>query len=191
MNRLIDRRGIETAVYEPAEDSYLLVRTAVDHVDENDLVLDVGTGSGFVGATISRETGASAVAIDVNPFACERASRAGLSTVRGDLVSPFLADTFDVVLFNPPYLPTDPDDEWEDWMEVALSGGPTGRSVIESFLDEVSRVLSPRGRVFLLVSSLTGVEEVVVHAAKEGFSAIALADETFPYETLTVLKLIQ
>ena len=76
-------------------------------------------------------------------------------------------------------------------MERALSGGESGREVIEPFLDVVGRVLAPDARVFLLVSSLTGVDAVVDRAAENGFSAVALRDESFPFETLTVLKLVR
>jgi release factor glutamine methyltransferase len=114
-----------------------------------------------------------------------------MEVVRADLVAPFQADAFDVVAFNPPYLPRDPDAEREDWMEVALTGGETGREVIEAFLDGVDRVLAPGGSVFLLVSTLTGVEDVVEFAGARGFSAAAVRDESFPYETLTVLRLFR
>jgi len=111
--------------------------------------------------------------------------------VRADLTTPFPESAFDVVLFNPPYLPVDELAERDDWMEIALSGGETGREVIEEFLDDVGRVLAPDGRIFLLVSSLTGVDEVVDRAADAGFSAAALRDESYPFETLTVLKLVR
>ncbi|MFC4549111.1 methyltransferase, partial [Halorussus sp. GCM10023401] len=55
----------------------------------------------------------------------------------------------------------------------------------------VGRVLAPDGAVYLLVSSLAGVEEVVELAADAGFSAVALRDESFPFETLSVLKLVR
>lgn len=188
---LAERRGLETEVYQPAEDSALLADAAVEQVDAGDRVLDVGTGSGYVAARVTSETGASVVGVDVNPVACRRARDRGVETVRGDLVDPFRDDSFDAVLFNPPYLPADPDAARDDWMEVALSGGESGREVVDPFLDTVGRVLRPGGIVLLLVSSLTGVDEVVERAGGAGFSAAALADESFPFETLTVLKLVR
>jgi release factor glutamine methyltransferase len=209
---LRDVEDAETAVYQPAEDSRLLAAVAGEHVAADDRVLEVGTGSGYVAETVANETGASVVGSDVNPHACEQARERGIAAVRADLVSPFRDGTFDAVLFNPPYLPAhDPVDEAADdapeenhadppasddgdhsvdWMERALSGGESGRAVIEPFLDAVGRVLTPDGRVFLLVSSLTDIEAVVDRAAENGFSAVALRDESFPFETLTVLKLV-
>lgn len=193
MTDLADRRDVETEVYQPAEDSGLLAETAIADLRDHprDLVLEVGTGSGFVAERVADETGARVVGSDLNPHACRQARELGVEVVRADLVEPFRAGAFDAVLFNPPYLPTDPDEEREDWMEVALSGGKDGRKVVDPFLAEVGRVLASDGVVYLLVSSLTGVDEVVELAAEAGFSAVALRDESFPFETLTVLKLVR
>ncbi|ELZ04353.1 HemK2/MTQ2 family protein methyltransferase [Natrialba aegyptia] len=194
---LKDQRGVETDVYQPAEDSELLAESACDHLGKrtrdrpDTTVLEVGTGSGYVASRVADETNARVIASDLNPHAVGQARREGVEAVRADLVSPFADGAFDAVLFNPPYLPTDPDNEWDDWMEYALSGGEDGRAVIDPFLASVGRVLDPDGVVYLLVSSLTGVDEVVEHAGEAGFSAVAIADESFPFETLTVLTLLQ
>lgn len=189
MTDLARRRGVDTRVYAAAEDSALLAGVAAEFVDDSDRVLDVGTGSGYVARRIAETAGARVVGVDVNPHACRRARERGVPVVRGDLVAPFRADAFDVVAFNPPYLPTDPDAEWDDWFETAVSGGATGREVVKRFLDDIGRVLAPGGDVFLLVSTYTGVEAVVAYAGERGFSAAAVEDATFPGETLTVLRL--
>jgi len=188
---LAERRGVETTVYQPAEDSALLAAVAEESVGAGDRVLEVGTGSGWVAERVAAETGASVVASDLNPHAARQARERGLEAVRADLVAPFRDGAFDVVLFNPPYLPEDAAAAREDWMEVALTGGESGREVVEAFLDDVGRVLAPDGAVYVLVSTLTGVDEVVAYAGERGFSAVALADESFPFETLTVLKLVR
>ncbi|WP_440990048.1 HemK2/MTQ2 family protein methyltransferase [Haloarchaeobius baliensis] len=190
---LAERRGIETEVYQPAEDSHLLAEAAIaDGVSGT--VVEVGTGSGYVAERIAAETDARVVATDLNPHACEQArerSEHGVGVVRADLVAPFRDGSLDAVVFNPPYLPADDAAARNDWMEVALTGGEDGRAVIDPFLDDVARVLAPDGVVYLLVSSLTGVDDVVDRAAANGFSAVALRDESFPFETLTVLKLLR
>lgn len=187
---LAERRGVETTVYGAAEDSQLLADAALGAVESDWTVLDCGTGSGYVGDRLA-ETGARVIASDLNPHACERARDRGLETVRGDLLDPFRPGVFDAVVFNPPYLPTEPENEWDDWMEVALSGGESGRAVIEPFLDSVGRVLAPGGIVLLLVSSLTGFETVLDYAENRGFEASVVAEESFPFETLSVLRLVR
>jgi release factor glutamine methyltransferase len=184
---LAARRGMETTVYQPAEDSRLLADAAGGHARGR--TLEVGTGSGWVAERIAAETDAEVITTDYNPEACRQAHDRGLAAVRADLVAPFRAGAFDTVAFNPPYLPTDPDNEWDDRMERALSGGESGRAVIDPFLDSVGRVLRPGGVVLLLVSSLTGFETVVENAEKQGFGVETVRQESYPFETLSVLRL--
>ncbi|KAB7514042.1 methyltransferase [Halosegnis rubeus] len=197
MSDLADQRGMETAVYQPAEDSKLLADVAVESVDGSDRVLDVGTGSGYVAGRIASATAASVVASDVNPHACRQArdnareETIPLDVVRGDCTRPFDAETFDAVTFNPPYLPRDEAAERDDWMERALTGGETGREVIESFLDDVARVLTSDGVVFLLVSTLTDIEAVAGYAADRSLAAETAREESFPFERLAVLRITE
>jgi release factor glutamine methyltransferase len=196
---LAERRGVETDVYQPAEDSTLLARAATTHARGR--FLEVGTGSGWVAERVARGADAvtDVVASDVNPHACRQARERsdalraeggdGFDVVRADLVTPFVDGAFDTVAFNPPYLPTDPDNEWGDWMERALSGGETGRELIDPFVDSVGRVLAPGGVVLLLVSSLTGYDDVVARIERRGFDHDPVVEESYPFEALSVLKL--
>ncbi|AZH25214.1 HemK2/MTQ2 family protein methyltransferase [Haloplanus aerogenes] len=184
---LAERRGLEREVYQPAEDSRLLAEAAVEHARGR--TLEVGTGSGWVAERIATETDAEVVASDYNLAACRQARDRGVPVVRADLVEPFRDEAFDTVAFNPPYLPTDPDNEWDDSMERALSGGESGREVIDPFLDTVGRVLRPDGVVLLLVSSLTGFETVVDRAEANGFAVSTVRQESYPFEVLSILRL--
>ncbi|ELZ94171.1 methyltransferase [Haloferax mucosum ATCC BAA-1512] len=197
MTDLAERRGMNTSVYQPAEDSGLLAQAALDRIAGR--VLEVGTGSGWVAEQLATKTDAEVVASDLNPHACRQAAERsaslradghrGFEVVRGSLVEPFREDSFDAVAFNPPYLPEDLEAARDDWMEVALTGGEDGREIIDPFLDTVGRVLKPGGEVFLLVSSLTGYDEVLARAESNGFSHEVVVQESYPYETLTVLAL--
>ncbi|MFB6297767.1 MAG: HemK2/MTQ2 family protein methyltransferase [Salinirussus sp.] len=184
---LADQRGVAT-VYGAAEDSRLLADAAVERIDGG-LVCEVGVGSGYVARRIAAETGADVVGTDVAAPACERASDAGVSVVRGNLADPFRADLFDAVVFNPPYLPTPPDREWGDPLAAALSGGPDGRAVIDPFLGSVGRVLAPDGLVLLVASSLTGLDAIRQRAAEAGLSVDVVAGESHPFERLVVLAM--
>lgn len=184
---LKDRRDLDT-VYQPAEDSHLLATAACDEVSPTDCALDVGTGSGYVAAAMA-ETGAQVLGADVNPHACWQARQNGITAVRGNLTAPFRDKAFDLVTFNPPYLPTASDEERDDWMALALSGGESGRAVIDPFLADVRRVLTPGGRVLLLVSSLSDVDAVTERASEAGLESKTVATDSFPFETLSVLRL--
>jgi release factor glutamine methyltransferase len=108
--------------------------------------------------------------------------------VRTDLVSG-LCDRFSLIIFNPPYLPTAPEERIPDWMERALDGGPTGREVIARFLHDVGRVLAPGGRILLLISSLTGEAEVAMLVRKEGFSSEIIRSLVYEGEELMVFRI--
>lgn len=187
--RLATLRDIET-VYQPAEDSRLLAETAVDaNLGAGDRVLDVGTGSGYVAARLREATPARVVGSDISPAACRQAHEAGVRTVRADLLGPFRSGVFDLVVCNPPYLPTPPEQEWGDPMERALSGGPDGRAVVDRLLPALPRVLAPGGRALVLVSSLTDPDAVRETAADAGLDSRIAVAESHPFERLLVLEL--
>ncbi|KAK2609790.1 hypothetical protein N8I77_003273 [Diaporthe amygdali] len=153
-------------VYEPAEDSFLLLNTlsspsetaflqqrfgsttttsphSHDHrpPPPPPLVVEVGTGSGVVLGFVNAHAlpifgtrGVLTLGVDVNAFACSAtaatAARAAadnpgthgrfLGAVRGDLLAPLRAGSADVLVFNPPYVPTD---ELPAQDDVRLLGG--------------------------------------------------------------------
>ncbi len=185
---LADRRGLGDPVYQPAEDSGLLAEAGATHA--RGVACEVGTGSGWVAEQLRAVDAVDhVVGTDLNPHACREARARGVEAARVDLVSALADNAVDTLLFNPPYLPTDPENEWDDWQERALSGGEDGRAVIEPFLDAAPRVLAPDGVVLLLVSSLAGFADVVGYAVDCGFDAETVREESYPYETLSVVRL--
>jgi release factor glutamine methyltransferase len=107
--------------------------------------------------------------------------------VRADLFAGIYG-RFDLVLFNPPYLPTLAEERCDDWLENALDGGPDGRSVIARFIEAVGSVLVPGGRFLLLVSSLTGVSEVQEMMEQAGFTSEIVARTRVEGEELVVIR---
>lgn len=178
--------GMSDQVYSPAEDSHLLLRAALREVRPTDRVLEVGTGSGYVADGVALRA-AEVVATDINPHAVAAARARGVTVVRTDLFAGLLGP-FDLILFNPPYLPTFPEERIDDWLEYALDGGPTGRAVIERFVAGAGCVLSPFGRVLLLVSSLTDPDAVRELFARQGFVSFIVDSEPLEGETLYVIR---
>ncbi len=151
-------------VYEPADDSIFFAENLC--VKKGDFVLDMGTGCGILGILAAIKD-AHVVAVDINPFAVRCAKENGtlnhvtarLSIVQGDLFAPMgPVGRFDAVFFNAPYLPAE-DSDGDSWLEKAWVGGPSGREVIDRFIAEVPKYLKAEGHVFLMQSTLSGVEE--------------------------------
>jgi release factor glutamine methyltransferase len=175
-----------TQVYRPEADTYLLLDAALAEVKPSDRVLEVGTGSGLIGAGLVKL--ALTVATDINPHAVLSARNAGLEVVRCNL-SDAIRGSFSLVLFNPPYLPTEPHERIDDWLEYALDGGKTGRETIARFAVGIGRVLAPGGRILLLVSSLTGPEETVRLFEGLGYTVGQIRRERVEDEFLIVLRI--
>ena len=122
-------------------------------------ILDVGTGSGVIAVTLALElpgarvfaTEVSAAALEV---AMENARRLGagerIEFRRGDLVAPFAGERFDLVVSNPPYVPTGEiaglSPEVRDHEpRVALDGGADGLELYRRLAACVDEVLVERG----------------------------------------------
>lgn len=166
-------------IYEPAEDSFLL-RKHVYFTGKK--VLDMGTGSGILSIE-ALNRGNEVTAVDINPEAIETLQPYSdrMKIIQSDLFEN-VKGKFDVILFNAPYLPTEGED-------VIWDGGPDGRRVIETFSKQFSDHLNEGGRVLMLISSLTGIEETL--ALFENFETRILEKQKIPWEELALIEIIK
>ncbi|MFQ6064499.1 MAG: 16S rRNA (adenine(1518)-N(6)/adenine(1519)-N(6))-dimethyltransferase RsmA [Candidatus Bathyarchaeia archaeon] len=180
-------------VYKPAEDTFLLAENLV--VGEGEVVLDMGTGCGILGILAAKK-GAKVVAVDVNPYAVECArTNAKLNHVEGkveirlgNLYEPLKEkEKFDVVIFNPPYLPSKAGNQ-KSWIERAWSGRPTGRYIIDNFIFEVSNHVKEGGRILLVQSSLSNIDETVRKLREVGFRVGIIAERKVAFERIVLVE---
>lgn len=172
-------------VYEPAEDSFLMIRAALAEVRESDYVLEIGTGSGIVSMCLMDH--AKVVATDINPHAVKSARLNGVEVIRTDMFGG-IGGKFDLIIFNPPYLPASEDEKADGWIECAWDGGRNGRAVINRFLSQVDEYLKGGGRILLLISSLTGIKQVGEKMESLDFTVDEVLSEKHFFERLVVLR---
>jgi release factor glutamine methyltransferase len=186
--------NIYEEVYDPAEDSFLFAENF--EVKEGEQVLDLGTGCGLLGILAAKKA-ERVVAVDFNPFAirCSKENSA-LNGLRDKIdfvqASLFTAlnrnATFDLILFNSPYLPSEKGED-ASWIGRAWAGGTTGREVVDQFIFEVPTHLKPHGKVLLMQSTLTGVEETIRKFNVQGLKARVISEQKLPFfETLTLIE---
>jgi len=167
--------------YLPAEDTYLL-RGALEPFS-GESCLEIGFGSGVVLASVS---GRFRLAVGTDVVALEEARLASgplVELVLADRATCFRDGAFDLVFFNPPYLPSWPIED------KAVDGGPTGVEVPVSFLEEGLRVLREAGTIVALLSTEGDPESFLSHCENLGLAVEKVTEKRLFYETLSVLTI--
>lgn len=174
-------------IYSPDEDTFLLLKAALKEASLKDHVLEIGCGSGLISGELAGQV-ESLLATDINPHAVRAAKKRGVEVVRADLFQG-ISGRFNLIIFNPPYLPTKREERSDQWINYALDGGESGRETISRFLEGLADHLQPGGRALLLISSLTGPEEVEGMAQNAGLTTERVANRGCFFERLLVLRL--
>ncbi|KKH48944.1 HemK2/MTQ2 family protein methyltransferase [Methanosarcina sp. 1.H.A.2.2] len=185
--------GATDLVYEPAEDSFLLADAALEEAEPGMHILEIGAGSGFVSAVLRANIkGIRVLATEINPHAARCAKANGVEVIRTDLFKGLKPEnrktSFDLILFNPPYLPTSEEEKVPGWLNYAFDGGASGRETLDRFLDEVRNYLSPGGKILVLISSITGLEAVKEKMEKMGFKVDVVGRKKISFEELMVVR---
>ena len=94
-----------------------------------------------------------AVGTDVLSLAQAVAAKGDAEVVLADRATCFREAVFDLVAFNPPYLPS------EGIEDRTVDGGKGGLEVPLAFLEEGLRVMKPDGRAVLLLSDEADLTE--------------------------------
>lgn len=167
---------------------FLVRALTVDLIPAGARVLDMGTGSGIAAIGAARWS-EDVTAVDINPEAvrCARINallnrvETRVRVQESDLFAALPGETFDVVIFNPPYLRGEPD----SWLERALFA--TG--VVECFAAALPRALRPGGSALLLLSSLADEETLLQPFREGGMAVAAVAQEQWHGERFTLYRI--
>jgi len=147
---------VTPAVLIPRPETEHVIEVALERARAARTTVDIGTGSGAVAVSWQLETGTAVFATDLSAEAIQVARQnaqaldAAVRFAVIDLTSALAANTFDLVLSNPPYIPNPEGPylqrEVRDWEPaLALFGGPTGIEIYERLIDDAHRILKPGG----------------------------------------------
>ena len=148
-------------------------------------VLDLGTGSG-IGAVFAARRGAKVVAVDINPDAvrCARINAllndadARIEVRLGDLFEPVRGQTFNLIVFNPPFYRGLPRDNLEHaWR---------GKDVFERFAAGLDAMLAPDGYALLTLSTDGDCAELLADLGAAGFRTNLVEEADLINEVISI-----
>ena len=169
-------------IYQPAEDSLLLQKHIKQYAEGR--VLDMGTGSGI----LAREAAKSpmvreVVAVDINGQAVEKLNAQKIkkiTAIESDLFEK-VSGKFNLIIFNPPYLPQD-----KGMKDEAIYGGKKGWEISERFFKQAAKYLVSNGKILFLFSSLTKKSKINEILSNHLFQYQELAKEKLHFEELYI-----
>lgn len=180
--------AVGPGVFVPRPETEVMVGQIIDHLNTLDtaVVIDLGTGSGTIALSIATECPHVRVhAVEVDPaahdWAAKNLSGSTVALHLGDLATalPELDGTVDVVVSNPPYIPT------SAWESVAVEardhdpgtalwgGGSDGLDLIRAVEERAGRALRSGGLVAVEHADVQGETAPAVFRSTGRWRAVA------------------
>ncbi|MFM7621973.1 MAG: methyltransferase [Alphaproteobacteria bacterium] len=141
-------------------------------------LLDLGTGSGCLLLSVMGEyPNAHGVGVDLSPAALSVAQRNGARLGRFPLWiqgnwGEGLTGPFDIILSNPPYIPTEVCQTLDVAVRVfdpmmALDGGADGLQAYQDLMPHLKRLLAPTGMAFLEIGDTQAADVACIAEKKD------------------------
>lgn len=203
-------------VYEPSEDSFLLLdalEKELPSLEEKfanklSIVCEIGCGSGIVTTFMMQNCIPSKNTLyfptDINPWALESMRETAdknncqtnyLNPIRMDLAGSFRPREVDVLVFNPPYVPAHDvpnvpshKSDIDQWLDLALLGGDDGMVVTNRLLDCLDEILAPEGVAYILFCARNKPEQVSERIRSWGWNSELIEHRRAGWEVLSVYK---
>lgn len=162
-------------------------------------LLEVGCGAGHIGLAAAAMSGCSRlVQVDRDPAACRWAGRNAAAGGYGDRVeqrcgtaAEVLAEgeVFDVVIADPPYVPSEEIALYPEDPPGAIDGGPDGLAGVRDFLVDIAGHVAPGGSVLLQVRGAGQVEELAGWLAHPASPSLVVTGARFYGDLRAVVRL--
>jgi len=166
------------------------------------VVLEIGPGSGCVITFLAQLLGPDRLylAHDINFDACVATTvTAKVNTVKVEVIHTRFTEgverlhgKVDLLVFNPPYVPTDEEELGREDLYAAWAGGKDGREVIDQLLPQLYPLLSVGGCFYLMVIEENKPKELQRIMESLGFKSDGIILKRRAHnELLHVLKFIK
>lgn len=200
-------RDFFNSVYEPAEDTFLLLDALEQDLDvlkrlKPLICLEVGCGSGTVITAVRKSLGAESLyfVTDVNAKAGECCLKccqtngildSSVQVVLTDLLASFesrLEGQIDLLIFNPPYVPTEDAEVLDSALVKSWAGGEDGMQVTKRFLKKLPKLLSSQGVFYLVLLQANKVPKVMSELREFGIESRVVLERRCGTEYLFILS---
>ncbi|MFH0905813.1 MAG: HemK2/MTQ2 family protein methyltransferase [archaeon] len=193
---------LEPSVYLPSDDTYLLLDVLKQEIGLSSInnAIEIGSGSGVISLFLY-DYASKIYAIDINKDVInslnklkEKYKLYNLEIINSDLFTKVPKDLeFDLIVFNPPYVPTNKEITGKEIAIEDLStiGGIKGREIIVRFLGQLQGFLSEKGVCFLLISSHNEPEFIYNLIKQLNLDYVICKSERLFFEQLIVIKIFK
>lgn len=148
-------------------------------------LLEIGTGRGGVLRRIAgKKTFEVVVGTDIAGLEDTRKEISrDIEFVRADRASCFRGNTFDLIITNPPYVPT------PDIRDISTDGGAGGIEVPLLFLESALEVMKSTGRIIVLLSSEDSLPELYRYCGEKSLDCKKVAERSLFFEVLYLFEI--
>ncbi len=174
--------------YKPSDDTFLLAECLQNASGSS--ALEIGAGSGYICELLTKRF-KTVVATDIDLDSIRHAKEhvKDVTFVCCDSSSAITNMKFDLIVMNPPYLPS------EEIKDVAVDGGKDGIEISTKMTTNAARLLHKDGKIMIVVSSLSnyrllmerlhdlGLKTDIINKRKLGFEEIMILQASFGQRT--------
>ncbi|XP_073121456.1 uncharacterized protein [Henckelia pumila] len=195
-------------VYDPCDDSFALVDALLaDRANlleqQPSICMEIGCGSGYVITSLALLLGSDVpsahyIATDINPHAVRvtqetiEAHGCHVELVITDIASGLekrLNRLVDVLVVNPPYVPTPEEEVGSSGITSSWAGGENGRIVIDRILPVADKILSDKGWLYLVTLTENNPLEICLQMRRKGYASRIILQRSTQEENLHIIKL--
>ncbi|KAK2962194.1 putative eRF1 methyltransferase catalytic subunit mtq2 [Blattamonas nauphoetae] len=209
-------RPLPESVYPPSEDTFLFMDALEkerNHIQTlNPLfACEIGCGSGLIVSFFAKHIAPQSCfcfATDINDEcllttkSTSKINKVCVDTICCDLLTPFLPRLYrsiDVILFNPPYVPTDevelmnsqPFLGGTEGIASSWAGGRDGMEVTNRVLNDLDMYLSENGVAYVILLQANKPKTITQKLKARGFKLTVVLKRSSQLELLYLVKIVR